>query len=91
MVDAQELLLQLGSGKLLAIDLVQDLEELVLANNSNVLVIVGSILLGVIGRLCGDTAAVEHVLVTAHCNGQFLHVLGLKSAFNDLLPEVKDR
>ena len=91
LVDAQELLLQFGSSELLAIDLMEDLEELVLANNSNVLVVVGSILLGVIGRLSRDAAAVEHVLVTAHGNGQLLHVLGFESALNDLLPEVKDR
>lgn len=69
----------------------ENLEELVLANNSNVLVVVGSVLLGVVGGLSGDTTAVEHVLITAHGNRQLLHVLGLEGALHDLLSEVKDR
>lgn len=91
LVDAEELLLQFLCCELLAIDLVEDLEELVLANNSNVLVVVGSVLLGVVGGLSGDTTAVEHVLITAHGNRQLLHVLGLEGALHDLLSEVKDR
>lgn len=91
LVDASELLLELRRVELLAIDLVSHLEELVLADDGDVLVLVGSVLLCVVGGLGGDAAAVEHVLVAAHGNGQLLHVLGLQSALDDLLPEVEHR
>ncbi|KAF1738016.1 Adenylyl cyclase-associated protein [Beauveria bassiana] len=90
LVDAAELLLKLGGVKLLAVDLVEDLEELVLADDDNVLVGVGRVLLRVVGRLSGDTGAVEHPLVAVHADGQLLHVLGLEGTLVDHLLELED-
>lgn len=91
LVDAPELGLELRGVKLLAADLVRDLEELVLADGDNVLVFVGSVLDGVVLGVCSDTASVEHPLIAVHVDRQLLHILGLKSASINHLLELKDR
>lgn len=89
LIDALKLLLQLGDVETLPVDNKGHLEELVLAHNHNVLVFLGRVLLGVVGALGGNTAAVEHVLVRAHGDGQLAHVLGLQGAIVYLALELE--
>lgn len=90
LVDAAELLLEFRGVELLAVELVQNLVELVLANDNDVLVVLVRELDGVVGGLGGNTAGVEHPLVAVHADGELLHVLGLKRAAIDHLLELQD-
>ena len=89
LVNALEGLLKLSGVELLAVNLVVDLVELVLADGKDVLVLIGAELDGVVGGLGSNTAGVEHPLVRVHANGELLHVLGLESAGVDHLLELE--
>ena len=91
LVDAGELGLELGRVQLLAVDLVGDLEELVLADGEDVLVLLlgGVVLDGVVGGAGRHAAGVEHPLVAVHADGQLAHVLGLEGAGVDLGLELE--
>ncbi len=78
-VDLAELRLQLGRVELLAADLVLDLEKLVPAHDDDVGVLLGGVLDGVVCRLGGDAAGVEHPLVAGHGHRQLPHVFRLES------------
>jgi len=64
-------------------------EELVLADDENVLVLRGRVFLGVISRFGRYSAAVEHPLVALHGDGKLLHVFWFESAFVNLLLEFQ--
>jgi len=89
LVDALKLPLQLGGVERAAVHHDGDPEEPVLADDDDVLVLVGRVLPGVVGARGGDAAAVEHVLVGAHGLGLAAQVLGLQGARVDLALEVE--
>ena len=88
-VDYLELLLQFTAGEFLTVDDVGDFEELVLADNRKMLVLLGRVFLGVVSGLGGDTRAVEHVLVRVHRHWDFSQVLWLQRSIIHLAFELK--
>lgn len=90
LVDLSELRLKLGCVQLFAIDLMVDLEELVLADDHDIRMLLVTVLGWVIGWFGGNSGAVEHVLVAGHGNRELLHVFRLEASVVHLLLELQD-
>ena len=88
-VDATELLLEFGGVELLATVLVVDFEELVLADDDDVRVLLVVVFHRVVGGLGGNAAGVEHPLVAGHGHGKLPHVFRLQGLLVHLLLEFE--
>lgn len=90
-VNPSELLLQFRSIQLLTVDLVHDLEELILADNNNVLMLIVIVFYRIIFWLSRYTASIEHPLVRLHADGQLPHILRFEGSGIYLVLELQDR